>query len=352
MIGAATIPAARTPDPATAPTLRWGVLGPGWIGQRFVNALQAHTGQQVVSVASRSAQRAERFARQWNIPRAHTGYDSLLADPDVDIVYIATPHIEHHRCALAALAAGKHVLVEKPLGINAAQASEVFAAARDCGLFAGEAMWTKFLPKFDVIRQILDDGLLGEVRTVVVDNGEYFTPDHRIYDPALLGGPMLDMGIYPVSFAHWVLGDVDAVHAVGQPANDEVNGQFSAILRHAGGNQTVMNTTIMADTPRDAMIAGDAGYLSIPGPYYQPGPFTVFPRGAEPMRYLGARDGHEGGLHFSAAEAARVITAGGTESAIHPESAVVATLEVMDRIRTEIGIAYPGEQPISGSDTP
>jgi predicted dehydrogenase len=344
VIGVAAIPAARTPDPASAPVLRWGVLGPGWIAQRFVKALQAHTGQRVVSVASRSARRADDFARQWNIPRAHAGYESLLADPDVDIVYIATPHVEHHGCALAALAAGKHVLVEKPLGINAAQASEIFAAARAQGLFAGEAMWTKFLPKFDVIRQIIDHGTLGEVRTVVVDNGEFFTPDHRIYDPALLGGPMLDMGIYPVSFAHWVLGDVDAVHAVGQPANDEVNGQFSAILRHAGGSQTVMNTTIMADTPRDAMIAGEDGYLSIPGPYYQPGPFTVIPRGSETMRYLGARDGHEGGLHFSAVEAARVITAGGTESVIHPPSAVVATLEVMDRIRGEVGIVYPGEQ--------
>lgn len=127
-------------------------------------------------------------------------------------------------------------------------------------------------------------------------------------------------------------------------ANDAVNGQFSAILAHVGGSQSVMNTTIMANTPRDATIAGEHGYLSIPGPYYQPGPFTVFPRDAEPVTCPGSRDGHEGGLHFSAVEAATVISAGRTESTIHPPSTVLATLDVMDRLRAQIGIAYPGEQ--------
>lgn len=339
-----TLPDPRTPDPTTAPVLRWGVVGPGWIAQRFVHALKAHTAQQVVAVASRSAARSTEFAATWDIPAAHTGLDGLLSDSDVDIVYISTPHVEHHACALAALDAGKHVLVEKPMGINAAQAREVFAAARSRGLFAGEAMWSKFLPKFDVIRQVLDDGVLGDVQTVVVDNGEHFTPNHRIYDPSLLGGPMLDMGIYPISFAHWVLGSVADLRAFGQPSNGPVNGQFSAVMRHGDGSQSVMNTTIMANTPRDATIAGDRGYLSIPGPYYQPGPFTVLPTNGESLTYRGARDGHEGGLHFSAIEAARIVETGGTESAIHPESAVLATLDIMDRIRADIGIVYPGEE--------
>lgn len=338
------LPVPRTPDPTTAPALRWGVVGPGWIAQRFVTALTSHTSQRVTAVASRSGSRAADFASTWHVEAAYGDYDALLADPDVDIVYISTPHVDHHGCALAALAAGKHVLVEKPVGVNATQAREVFAAAQSSGLFAGEAMWSKFLPKFDVIRQVLDDGMLGELRTVVVDNGEYFTPDHRIYDPALLGGPMLDMGIYPISFAHWVLGDVDTLAAIGQPANDQVNGQFSAVLNHAGGHQSVLNTTIMADTPRDASIAGEHGYLAIPGPYYQPGPVTVHLRGHQPLTYSEPRSGHEGGLHFSATEAARIISAGGIESAIHPPSAAIATLEVMDRIRADIGIVYPGER--------
>jgi predicted dehydrogenase len=338
-----SLPPARTPDPTTAPPLRWGIVGPGWIGQRFVGALNAHTRQEVVAVASRSAARADAFAAEWNIPAAYPSYDALLDDAGVDIVYISTPHVEHHACALAALAAGKHVLVEKPMGVNASEAREVIAAARAAGLFAGEAMWSKFLPKFDVIRQIVDDGMLGDLRTVVVDNGEYFTTDHRIYDPALLGGPMLDLGVYPVSFADWLLGPVVDVRAIGTPANDHVNGQFSAVLAHAGGAQAALNTSITADTPRDATIAGEHGYLTVPGPYYQPGPFTVCLRNADPIHYVEPRTGHEGGLHFSATEAARIVAAGGTESIIHPPSAVVATLDVMDRIRRDIGIIYPGE---------
>lgn len=264
------LPRSRIPDPKTAPALRWGILGPGWIAQRFTSALHQHTEQKIVAVASRSAIRAERFAQQWDIPTAHTGYDTLLSDPNVDIVYISTPHIEHHGCALAALAAGKHVLVEKPMGINASQAREVIAAAQAHGLFAGEAMWSKFLPKFDVIRQILDEGMLGELRTVVVDNGEFFEPNHRIYDPALLGGPMLDMGIYPISFAHWVLGDVEEVRSMGQQANDAVNGQFSAILAHVGGSQSVMNTTIMANTSRDRRSPASTGICRYQAPTTSP----------------------------------------------------------------------------------
>ncbi|MGP4056098.1 Gfo/Idh/MocA family protein [Mycobacterium sp. 4D054] len=338
------LPAPRTPDPTTAPKLRWAVVGPGWIGQRFVEAVTTHTGQHVVAVSSRSASRAERFAAQWGIDKSYTSYELMLSDPDIDIVYISTPHIEHHSCALAALAAGKHVLVEKPMGINASEAREVFLVAQQAGLFAGEAMWSKFLPKFDVIRQILDGGVLGELRTVVVDNGEFFRPDHRIYDPQLLGGPMLDMGIYPVSFAHWVLGAPEVVRAIGQQANDHINGQFSAVLGHAGGHQSAINTTIMADTPRDATIAGELGYLSIPGPYYQPGPFTIQLRDAAPMTYEEPRAGHIGGLHFSATEAARIIGGGGTASIIHPPSAVLDTLDMMDRIRHDLGIIYPGEE--------
>jgi predicted dehydrogenase len=338
------LPRPRTPDPKIAPTLRWGILGPGWIGQRFTAAMRKHTSQAIVAVGSRSASRAEDFAHQWDIPKTYGSYDNLLSDPDVDIVYISTPHVEHRGCALAALAAGKHVLVEKPLGINESQAAEVFAAARESGLFAGEAMWTKFLPKFDVIRQVIDDGVLGPIYTVLVDNGERFTTDHRIYDPALLGGPMLDMGIYPVSFAHWVLGEIDDVCAAGQAANAEVNGQFSAVLTHVGGNLATINTTIRCDTPRQALIAGEDAYVSIDGPYYQPGPFHVVPRGHDALTFADEAHGHEDGLHFAAVEAARRIADGERQSAIHPPSAVLATLRAMDRIRADIGVVYPGEE--------
>lgn len=340
---AGTLPAARTPDPRVAPALRWAILGPGWIGRRFTSAMRRHTSQEIVAVCSRSPRRGQEFAAEWAIPKTYTGYQQLLADPDIDIVYVSTPHIEHRSCALAALAAGKHVLVEKPIGVNEFEAAEIFESARKAGLFAGEAMWTKFLPKFDVIRQIIDRGMLGPIRTVLVDNGEYFPTDHRIYNPELLGGPMLDMGIYPLSFAHWVLGDVEGICALGQPANELINGQFSALMAHAGGGLSTVNTTIMSDTPRQAVIAGEDACLSIAGPYYQPGPFTVTLRDGEALTFADQAHGHEDGLHFAAVEAARQIASGSGESAIHPPGAVLATLRVMDRIRAQIGIVYPAD---------
>ena len=305
--------------------------------------MHKHTDQKIVAVASRSHIRAADFAHQWGLSRSYGSYEALLSDPEIDIVYVSTPHIEHRRCALAALQAGKHILVEKPLGISESEASEVFAAARAAGLFVGEAMWTKFLPKFDVIRRILDDGTLGTVHTALVDNGEYFTRDHRIFDPALLGGPMLDMGIYPVSLAHWALGEVESICAAGQPANNDINGQFSAVLTHTGGQLSTINTTILSDTPRHALAAGTKAYLSIAGPYYQPGHFQVVFRDGEALQFVDDTHGHEDGLHFAAVDAARQIGSGATSSGIHPPSAVLGTLRVMDRIRDVLGIRYPGD---------
>jgi predicted dehydrogenase len=337
------LPAPRTADPRSGPTLRWGIMGPGWIAQRFTATLQNHTTQQVVAVGSRSQPRADEFAAQWSVPAAYGSYQELLADPDVDVVYVATPHTEHHACALAALAAGKHVLVEKPMGVNAAQAAEIAESAGGAGLFAGEAMWMKFLPKFDVIRQIIDDGMLGTIHTVIADHGEHFTTDHRIYDPTLAGGPMLDLGSYPVALAHFTFGAPESVLASGQLANPELNGQISAILTHAGGSQASLHTTILSDTPCAAVIAGDEATLVIPGVFYAPGPFTVSFHDGTALRYDEEPRADGYGLHFSAAEAARIIADGGTEFGLHPSSAATATLATMDEIRRQLGIAFPGE---------
>ncbi|MBJ7338962.1 Gfo/Idh/MocA family oxidoreductase [Mycolicibacterium sp.] len=337
------LPSPRTCDPLDAPTLRWGIMGPGGIARQFTATLQKYTAQKVAAVGSRSQVRADEFAARWSVPAAHGSYRELLANAEVDIVYVATPHTEHHACALAALAAGKHVLVEKPMGVNAAQASEIAESARRAGLFAGEAMWMKFLPRFDVIRQIIDDGILGRIHTVIADHGEYFTTDHRIYDPSLAGGPLLDLGTYPVSLAHFVFGAPESVLASGQLANRDLNGQISAILSHAGGNQASLHTTILGDTPSMAVIAGDEATLTLPGVFYRPGPFAVSFHGGTSLAFDEecVTDGF--GLHFSAVEAARVIADGGVESAVHPLSAATTTLATMDEIRRQLGIVFPGD---------
>ena len=192
-----------------------------------------------MAVGSRDQSRASAFAAQWSLPKAYGSYEALFDDPDIDIVYIATTHPSHRDNAVDALNAGKHVLVEKPLAVDAAAARDIAAAAASANRFAGEAMWTKFLPKFDVIRQLLDDGALGEVRTVIADHGEFFTPDHRIYDPELAGGPLLDLGTYPIALAHMVFGSFTSVVAQSQDAAPRLNGQISAMLSDAAGNQAL-----------------------------------------------------------------------------------------------------------------
>jgi predicted dehydrogenase len=337
------LPSSRNLDPHDAPPFRWGIIGPGWIAQRFTAALQKHTAQNVVAVGSRNQARADGFAAEWSIPAAYGSYGAMLDDPGIDIVYVATPHTEHYACAMAALATGKHVLVEKPIGVNATQAATIFESASAAGLFAGEAMWTKFLPKFDVIRQIIDDGVLGRIHTVIADHGEHFTPQHRIYDPTLAGGPLLDLGTYPVSLAHYALGEPESVLASGQLATPELNGQISAILTHSGGAQSALHTTIMSDTPCAAVIAGDEATITIPGIFYAPGPFTVSFHDGSSLRYVEEAVGQEGGLQFSAADAARVIAAGGLESTVHRPSAATATLATMDEIRRQLNIVFPGD---------
>jgi predicted dehydrogenase len=318
-------------------------MGPGWIAQRFATALGAHTAQQIIAVGSRNQARANAFASKWSVPTAYGSYQAMLGDPGIDIVYVATPHTEHHACALAALAAGKHVLVEKPIAVNARQAAEIADSARTAGLFAGEAMWMKFLPKFDVIQQIVDAGMLGRIHTVIADHGEYFTPEHRIYDPALAGGPLLDLGTYPVALAQHYLGSPEIVLASGQLANAELNGQISAILFHPGGAQASLHTTILSDTPRTAVIAGSQGTLTIPGTFFAPGKFTVSLHDGTSLHYDEDQGTHTDGLHFSAAEAARIIDAGGLGSAVHPLSVATATLATMDEIRRQLRIAFPGD---------
>jgi len=337
------LPLPRTPDPCEAPALRWGVLGPGWIAQRFVESLQANTGQHVLAVASRDQSRASAFAAQWSLAKAYDSYEALFDDPDIDIVYIATTHPSHRNNALDALNAGKHVLVEKPLAMDAGGARDIAAAAANANRFAGEAMWTKFLPKFDVIRQLLDDGVLGEVRTVIADHGEFFTPDHRIYDPELGGGPLLDLGTYPIALAHMVFGSFTSVVAQRQHAAPRLNGQISAMLSDAAGNQALLHTTILSDTPTTAVISGRDATLHIEGPFFMPGPFSLTRHRGHPddpgrvLRYEEKPGLQTDGLHYAAVEAARLIADDRIESEIHPLRYAISTLEVVDEIRRQLG---------------
>jgi predicted dehydrogenase len=336
-----TFPASRLPDPMAAPTLRWGVVGTGWIAERFAGSLRRNTRQEVVAVGSRSVASAKEFADRVGIARAHGSYVDLVTDSEVDVVYVATPHNFHHSHAQLAINAGKHVLVEKPLALNAVEAAEVAERAAERGVYCAEALWTFYLPSYDVIRQLLDDGVLGDVRTVLADHGEWFPDTHRIMRHDLAGGALLDLGTYPLALASWVLGEPEQVMAIGQDVpGGEVHGQVSAVLRHPGGAQSAINTTVMADTPNRAVLAGTGATLVTDGPFFFPGDLTLTSAGKEStIHHTEPAIGHDG-LFVTAVEAARRIAAGETSTPLRPLTDSVATLRVVDEIRRQIGVTY------------
>lgn len=334
-----TLSTPRVPDSGDAPPLRWGVLGTGWIADRFVGSLRRHTRQVVGAVGSRSQASADRAAAAFGADRAHGSYEALVADPGVDVVYVATPHNLHLPHALLAIAAGKHVLVEKPVGLDAAEARAIGEAAAAAGVFCMEAMWTLFLPKFDVIRQVVEGGWIGAPTAVVCDMGEWFDTDHRIMRADLAGGPLLDLGTYPVTLATWALGTPDAVTAVATPAPNGVNGQLSIALGTPAGGTAALQCTILADTTEAACLAGPDGRVDIGRFFYRPGPFTVHLRSGEQLAWDEPAVGHDA-LHFEAAEVARRVTAGETGSPLRPWVDTVATLEVMDAVRAATGLHF------------
>lgn len=333
------LPSARVPDSLAAPSLRWGVLGTGWIADRFVTSLREHTRQVVHAVGSRTDDTARRAADAFGAERAHGSYEALVADPDVDVVYVATPHHLHLPHALLAIEAGKHVLVEKPVGLDAGEARLVGSAAESAGVFCMEAMWTLFLPRYDIVRQLLDDGVVGDLRVVLADIGEWFDASHRIMQPELGGGPLLDLGTYPVTLATWVLGAPEQVTAVATPAPSGINGQLTIGLGTASGATASLLCTMLTDTPTGASITGTHGRIDLDGPFYRPGPVALRLRDGTDLRWDEPRVDHAA-LHFEAAEVARRIAAGETGSPLRPWSETVATLEVMDRVRATTGLDF------------
>ena len=333
---------ARIEDPRTAPPLRWGILGAGYIAGEFADAVNAHTRAQLVAVGSRNRDRSERFATAHGIPTTHHGYRDLVEDPQVDAVYVATPHSEHREHALLAIAAGKHVLVEKSFTRNAGEAENVFAAASAAGVFVMEAMWTRFLPHVAALHQIIDAGEIGEIVNLSADHGQQFAfnPKSRLFDPALAGGALLDLGIYPVSFAHDFLGVPDAIHATGALTETGVDGQVSIVLSYGERTQATLSTTLWATTPTTASISGTEGFVTVAGSFYRPTSFRV--QRTDGRVWTFDQPGPRG-LQFEAAEVARRVAAGDTESPRLTWANTVEVMRTLDEVRAQIGLAYPGE---------
>jgi len=312
--------------------VRWGILGTGGIAGSFVSDLRLTDSGVAVAVGSRSRESADHFAGTFGIANRHASYASLVADPDVDVIYVATPHPMHRDNAILALSAGKHVLVEKPFTMNAAQAREIVRVARERGLFAMEAMWTRFLPHMAVIRDWLARGMLGDIVTVTADHGQWFAQDagFRLFAPELGGGALLDLGVYPVSFASMVLGTPSRIVSLSDPAFTGVDAQTSMLFGYDSGAQAVLTCTLRAKSPTRAAIVGTDARIEIEGDFYAPVAVTLIPRKGDPTRVEPAHEGR--GLRHQADEVARRLAAGDRESPLMPLEETISVMETMDTV--------------------
>jgi predicted dehydrogenase len=290
-----------------------------------------------VAVGSRHLDSANRFADRLDIPNRHASYEALVADSDVEAVYVATPHPMHHANALLALRAGKPVLVEKAFTMNAAEAEELVATARAEGLFLMEAMWTRFLPHIAEIRRLLAEGALGEIVTVTADHGQWFAkdPDFRLFAPELGGGALLDLGVYPVSFASMLLGKPDRIVTLADPAFTGVDGQTSMLFGYASGAQAVLTCTLSAKSPTRAAIVGTDARIELDGSFYAPTSFELITRTGERTRF---DEPHEGrGLWHEAEEVARCVREGLLESPLMPLDETLEIMRTMDAVLAQAG---------------
>lgn len=351
-----SLPAPRVPDPLSGPSLRWAILGTGWIADRFVEALQQNTNQRVVAVGSRTLPRAEEFASARGIPEAYGSYEDLVA-ADVDVVYVATGHLDHLAHATLALQAGKPVLVEKPMTPRLADTRALVALAREKGLFAMEAVWTLALPRYSVVRQVFESGMLGEIHEVHANLGERLIDHHRAMDPAQGGGVMNDIGSYTLMFANEMLpglrvqaargtrgprsgADTGAAEATTGGAPGAAIGQFHALLGNDAGQIATVSASMFGDTPTTGYVAGSEATLELEAPFYQPGPVTVRFHDGEVLRYDEPARAHSQ-LFWEALEVARCIDAGLTESPLRPLDRTIETVALMERARELMGDPLP-----------
>jgi len=325
-------------------SLRWGILATGGIARMFTTDLRLH-GFDVRAVGSRSESSAARFADEFEIDRMHGSYESLVADPEVDVVYVATPHPMHAENAVRALEAGKHVLVEKAFSLNEAEARRIAEAAEANGRVALEAMWTRYLPHMVRIRELVAAGVIGDLRGLIADHTQLLSEDpaHRLNALELGGGALLDLGIYPISFAWDLFGEPAEITAAATFKPSGADAQVSAVFRYDGGRTASTFSASNTQGPNTAVVLGSEARIEIDSVWYSPTTFRVVrPDGVVVEEYVSQVEGR--GMHYQAAALERAVADGRLDGGdILPTRESVAVMGTLDRIRAQIGLAYPGE---------
>jgi len=323
--------------------IKWGILGTGAASRLFVNGLMDVEGAEIFAVGSRDPHRGHDFAREFGIRRTILDYEYFSRDDQIDAVYIGTPHSFHRDNTILFLRAGWHVLCEKPFAINAAQAEDMIAAAAENGRTLMEAMWMRFIPSIVKVRELVAAGEIGEVQRVTADFGfrAEFDPENRLFDPSLGGGALLDVGVYPVSLAHMLLGEPETVEGKAHIGKTGVDEADTVRLGYSGGKQAVLTMSIRLDTSCDASITGTSGFIRIPAPWWSSNRIIVNRGGEkESAIYLPIKGN---GYNYEAEEFMDLIRKGRSESKVMPLEDSLAVMRIMDRIRAEWGLKYPME---------
>ncbi|MBB3220242.1 Gfo/Idh/MocA family protein [Pseudoduganella umbonata] len=331
----------------TVRTIRWGILGTGKIAKAFATALKDTPDAVLAAVASRSVDSATAFATEFGsheLTKSHGSYQALADDPDVDAIYIATPHPMHRENALMCLNGGKHVLVEKAFTVNRREAEDIVALAREKKLFAMEAMWTRFQPAVLEAKRIAASGEIGAVATVQGDLGFFSDagPEHRLFNPALGGGSLLDLGIYPLSIAAYFLGPVQSVQAVGQLGPTGVDVQCTFALQHEHGGVSACTASLAARTPAEFTVSGSKGFVRLHGRFHNTEELTVELDDGSRRTQRVPRIGN--GYAHEIIEVNRCLREGLTESPVMPLDETLALMGVLDDMRRQIGVAYDADR--------
>jgi dihydrodiol dehydrogenase / D-xylose 1-dehydrogenase (NADP) len=324
--------------------IRWGIIGTGNIAKIFARDVPLAEGAELVAVGSRSQATADAFGAMFNVPRRYGTYEGLIEDPEVDVVYVATPHPAHHDVTIALLDAGKHVLCEKPFAMNTAEAREMVEAARKNNRFLMEAMWTRFRPAMVKVRELIQGGEIGDVQYLTATMGwnNPFDPEFRLYAKELGGSALLDAGVYAVSFAHMVLGEPDTIVSVAELGETGVDENCMITTHYPSGAVANAGITVRANSRNLAMIAGTKGSILMDHDWHRPSTFTIYRDGQEPEFFDLS---HEGiGYQFEIMEVGQCIREGKTEHPVMPLDETIQVQAIMEKVIKDWGVTYPTDR--------
>jgi dihydrodiol dehydrogenase / D-xylose 1-dehydrogenase (NADP) len=320
--------------------IRWGILGTGYIAEKFTEALSVLPDAELIGIGSRNIETAREFASRYDIPNPHGSYLDLVNDPEVDVVYVGTLNSLHKENCIQAINAGKAVLCEKPFMLNSREAEEILSLAKEKRVFIMEALWTRFIPAFRNALEMCNSGVLGDVKMLSSDFGFICEdpPDSPLYSPKYGGGSFMDIGYYSVALAHIFLGEPDEISALANVGLSGVDEQMGMLFRYEGGEIGLGFSSFNLETPTEATINGNKGYIRIHSPFYCPSSISLCLNGEEPQVFNFPIEGN--GWNYEAVEVMNCLREGKLESDILPHRESLSMSRTMEKFRKHTGLDF------------